>query len=133
MIIDSVNGMREGLKQLLTNESRLELAFLIGSRANHTDHKQSDWDFALQWKKNLPIMEQLTATEVLRYKLAKQCGTTDDNIDLINIPNAGLAICEVIANEGIILKGDNTLALSHFLLRTWHQVEAFYWDEIYAT
>jgi uncharacterized protein len=37
-----------------------------------------------------------------------------------------------VANEGIILKGENTCALSYFLTKTWRELEGFYWDKIYA-
>lgn len=120
------------LKNTLNSNNALELAILIGSQANNTATTNSDWDFAIQWQREIDTMQQLAKTEKLRNQLAKALQTTDDKIDLINIPTAGLAIREVIANEGVILKGDNTLALSHFLLKTWRELEEFYWGRIYA-
>ena len=120
------------LKNTLKSNNALELAILIGSQTNNTATANSDWDFAIQWQREIDAMQQLAKTEKLRNQLAKVLHTTDDKIDLINIPTAGLAIREVITNEGVILKGDNTLALSHFLLKTWRELEEFYWGRIYA-
>ncbi len=110
----------------------LELVLLVGSRASNRATIDSDWDIALQWERGMAFMDQLTRIEKLRNELAKALNISDDKIDLIDIPTAGLAMREEVANNGLILKGENTLALSHFLTRTWRELEEFYWDDIYA-
>jgi hypothetical protein len=39
---------------------------------------------------------------------------------------------EVVANQGIPLKGEQTLAWFHFLTQTWAEVEDFYWRKNHA-
>jgi len=120
------------IKKIFEDNSSLELAILIGSRTNNNATTDSDWDFAIQWQRDISQFKQLQITEELRNKLSKALNTPSDKIDLINIPTAGLAISEIIANEGNIIKGENTLALSRFLLKTWRTVEEFYWESLYA-
>lgn len=114
------------------NSDKLELTLLIGSQSTGRATADSDWDIALQWRLDLDYMAQLAHTEELRHELSRVLGITDNKIDLINIPTAGLSMREQIANNGIILKGDNTRKLSHFLTKTWRELEEFYWDKIYA-
>jgi hypothetical protein len=33
-----------------------------------------------------------------------------------------------VAEEGLPLAGEDTLAWAHFLLRTWRELEDFYWE-----
>jgi predicted nucleotidyltransferase len=120
------------LAGICQSNKNLELAFLVGSQASGKATTESDWDIALQWKHEMDFMHQLAQTEVLRNQLARSLDIADDNIDLINLPTAGLAMREQVANQGIILKGENTHALSYFLTRTWRELEEFYWDKIYA-
>lgn len=77
-------------------------------------------------------MQQLAKTERLRRLLAKQLLQTDVNIDLIDLCRATLAMRAVVAEEGLILKGEESLAWAHFLQRTWRDLEGFYWNKIYA-
>jgi len=120
------------LRIIFQGNDNLELAVLIGSRVTGKCTATSDWDIALQWRREMDIMQQLAQTETLRNQLARQLNISDNKIDLINIPTAGLAMQSVVANEGVLLKGANTLAWSHFLLRTWRNLEEFYWDQLYA-
>jgi hypothetical protein len=80
----------------------------------------------------MPIVEQFGHAESLRRRLAGALGIDDTDIDLIDMPQARLAIRAVIAEEGIPLKGEDTLAWSHFLLRTWRELEDFYWNRQHA-
>ncbi len=112
---------------------QLELALLIGSRAQGTYTPDSDWDIAIQWQKNLSFMRQLELTEILRHQCANILNTKDNNIDLIDLTTANLTLRAEIAEHGILLKGENTLAWSHFLLKTWREMEEVYWDKCYAT
>lgn len=122
----------EELGGFLESREELELALLIGSRATSRTRDGSDWDFAVQWRKAMPFERVLEKTEELRGQIAKYLGTTTDKIDLVDIPSARLAMRAVIAEEGLLLKGDNTLSWSHFLLRTWGELEDFYWEKRHA-
>jgi uncharacterized protein len=55
-----------------------------------------------------------------------------DHVDLIQLSAAKLAMREVVANQGIPLKGEQTLAWIHFLTQTWAEVEDFYWRKNHA-
>ncbi len=121
------------LQRLFEEFTELELAILIGSRATGKYHPGSDWDFAIQWQRTDKPWGWLGDTENLRNQLARLLGVEDDAIDLVDLPTARLAIRDVTVNEGIPLKGDNTLAWRHFLQRTWRDMEDFKWDEIYGT
>ena len=37
-----------------------------------------------------------------------------------------------VAEEGVVLYGDNTLDWERFLRRTWRELEDFYWDQAHA-
>ncbi len=128
--MSTIQNSTDKLKDFFSQQNELELAFLVGSRADETSSPNSDWDFAIQWHQSIDTMTKLSNTETLRHNLATLLSESD--IDLIDLPTAGLAIRETVANHGIILEGENTLKLSHFLLKTWREVEEFYWEDIYA-
>ncbi len=69
---------------------------------------------------------------MLRHKIAGATGIHPDKLDLIDIPTARLAMRAVIAEEGIALKGEDTLAWSHYLTRTWGELEDYYWRQNHA-
>lgn len=46
---------------------------------------------------------------------------------MIEIPVARLAMRALIAEEGIVLKGEDSLAWNHFLTQIWCEMEDFYW------
>ncbi len=123
----------EELSSILSSDPELELAVLVGSRAEGTARPESDWDLAIQWQGPTPYMHCMALTERLRHRLADRLGCSDDAIDLIYIPDARLAMRSVIVEEGIPLKGADTLAWKHFLQRTWRELEEAYWEKIYAT
>ena len=120
------------LKPVLSVIPGLEFAVLIGSRSNGTAHSGSDWDFAIQWDREMSFMEQLSATEKLRKHIATCLKIDLSDIDLIDLPTARLAMRAVVAEEGHVLCGDDSLAWFHFLQRTWRELEMQYWEEIYA-
>jgi len=122
----------EELNIFFESKEDLELALLIGSRVVGRTRDGSDWDFAVQWRKTMPFERVLEKTEELRRQLAKHLGTTIDKIDLVDISSARLAMRAVIAEEGLLLKGGNALPWSHFLLRTWGELEDFYWEKRHA-
>jgi predicted nucleotidyltransferase len=124
----------EALRQCLLNIPQLELAVLIGSQVNGKVHMESDWDIAIRWHRQpeVNIMTVLAQTETLRRTLAQLLKVTDDKIDLIDLTNARLTMRAVVAEEGLILKGEETLAWHYFLQRTWRELEEYYWNQCYA-
>jgi len=121
------------LQQALETQQNLELAVLVGSQAEGRARAESDWDIAIQWKKNLSTLENLSSTETLRRYLAKTLDIEEDLVDLINIPNTGLAMRALVAENGIPLKGENSLAWNHFLGRTWRELEYYEWEKQHAS
>lgn len=125
-----MNG--DTLHNILTSIPHLELAILIGSRATGKAGLDSDWDIAIQWPREMAFFEQLAATEKLRKELSDILNLSEQSIDLIDLPTARLAMRAVIAEEGIALKGGDSLAWHRFLQRTWRELEEHYWEETYA-
>ncbi len=120
------------LKQLINLDADIELAVVVGSQALCTATENSDWDIAIRWNRLLAPLQRVAKSETLRRLLAKKLAVSENKIDLIDLSNARLAMRAAVAEEGIVLKGDDNLAWSHFLLRTWRDLESFYWDQIYA-
>ena len=120
------------LSDVLTSVPGLELAILIGSRANGFEHAGSDWDIAVQWSRDMRFMEQLAATEQLRKTLSSTLGISEQAVDLIDMIKARLAMRAVVAEEGVPLKGGDSLTWHRFLQRTWRELEEQYWEQIYA-
>jgi len=121
------------LKVLLEEQLGLELAILIGSQAIGNATVFSDWDIAIRWQKKIEPMQRLGKTETLRRLIAKQLNQPEEKIDLVDLITAGLTMKAVVAEEGIILKGEESLAWNYFLQRTWRELEIFYWNKNYAT
>jgi predicted nucleotidyltransferase len=117
----------ELLKSALQNMPDLELAVLVGSRATDTARDQSDWDIAIRWKKQLDALARLEQSERLKQKITACSGIHPDRIDLIDMTAARLAMRALIAEEGLILKVDDTLAWFHYLSQTWAELEDYYW------
>jgi len=118
--------------QTLRDEPALEFAVLVGSRATGTAHADSDWDIALQWSHQLDWFAVLGKTETLRLTLASQLNVAPDAIDLIDLRRANLAMRASVAEEGLPLAGEDSLAWARFLQRTWRELEDFYWDKQHA-
>ncbi len=113
--------------QVLEAEDALEIAVLIGSRASETAGEHSDWDFALQFDRDLPRHSIPGRTESLRRALAAALKIEEDSIDLVDLPRARLAMRAEVAEHGIVLKGTDSLAWLHFLSRTWRELEEWEW------
>lgn len=118
--------------QTLRGEPELDFAVLVGSRATDTARVDSDWDIALQWSPLLDWFAALGKTETLRLTLASQLNVAPDAIDLIDLRRANLAMRASVAEEGLPLTGEDTLAWARFLQRTWRELEDFYWDKQHA-
>ena len=129
---NSSTPQQHNLKTTLNDQADLELAILVGSRARADATQDSDWDIAIRWKKSVTPVQQLGKTETLRRMLAKQLSQAETKIDLIDLTSAGLAMRAVVAEEGVVLKGEDSLSWNHFLERTWRDLESYYWDDIYA-
>ena len=119
------------LKTLLA-QPQLDFAVLVGSRATGTAHDHSDWDIALQWAPQLDWLTMLSRTETLRNQLADAMHIAPTAIDLIELRRANLAMRASVAEEGVPLAGQDSLAWAHFLQRTWRELEDFYWAKHHA-
>lgn len=124
--------LHQTLRPLLAAQPGLLFAVLVGSRATGKAQPGSDWDIALQWDYTLPWLEVLGRTETLRRQLASALQVPEQAVDLIELRRANLAMCAAVAEEGVVLCGDNTLAWERFLRRTWRELEDFYWDQAHA-
>jgi uncharacterized protein len=120
------------LSQALAAVPELELAVLVGSQANGSATAQSDWDIAIRWLNGTSPAEQLAFEAKLVQLIAQTLATHPDKIDLIQLTAAKLAMREVVANQGVPLKGEQTLVWFHFLTQTWAEVEDFYWRKNHA-
>jgi predicted nucleotidyltransferase len=120
------------MRDVLSAQDELEFAVLVGSRATGSAHALSDWDIALQWSPGLAWTDALGRTEMLRSQLAQSLNISPSAIDLIELRRANLAMRSSAAEEGIPLAGEDRLAWSHFLQRTWRDLEDFYWDQQHA-
>jgi predicted nucleotidyltransferase len=121
------------LKDLLAATAGLDFAVLVGSRADNSARPDSDWDIALQWHTAAPWMQIVGDQETLRRRIAETLNVTLDRIDLIDLPRANLAMRANAAENGRILKGEDTLAWAKFLTRTWRELEDFYWEQSHAS
>lgn len=117
------------LRDFLSGQAALELAVLVGSRASGCAHAGSDWDIAIQWTPAPSLFDSLARTETLRRDLAAVLGVAEEQVDLIDLPRARLAMCAVVAEEGVPLKGEDALAWNHFLARTWRELEDYQWQQ----
>lgn len=120
------------IQQILENQPELELAVLVGSQANGRATSESDWDIAIQWKHETTMLENLSKTETLRRELAVALKLTENKVDLIDLPRAGFAMRALVAEEGLSLKGEDSLAWNHFLARVWRELEYYEWDKEHA-
>ena len=120
------------LREFLSGQTALELAILVGSRATGRDHTGSDWDIAIQWPVALGLFDSLARTETLRRDLANILAVAEERVDLIELPRARLAMRAVVAEDGITLKGEDSLAWNHFLARTWRELEDYAWEQARA-
>lgn len=122
-------AMFDRLVTTLASEPELEFAVLVGSRAANTARPNSDWDIALQWKPELEWLAALGKTETLRRRLAETLGSDLADIDLIELRRASLTMRANVAEQGLPLTGEDSLAWAHFLTRTWRELEDFYWEQ----
>jgi predicted nucleotidyltransferase len=122
----------QALRQRLAAVPDLQFAVLVGSRAQGVANSGSDWDIALKWLPQKDGMQLIGLEENLRRQLAQMLDVSSDQIDLINLSRANLAMRANVAEEGIVLHGEESLAWIHFLNRTWRELEDFYWEQTHA-
>lgn len=127
-----MNSELATIKNVLQSFPDLELSILVGSQAKGDATPESDWDIALRWNKNVGVLHALQQTELLKQKISDAAQIRRDKIDIIDMTKARLAMRAVIAEEGILLKGEDTLAWSHFLTQTWAELEDYYWRQNHA-
>lgn len=122
----------QDLKKLLSLQENLELAILVGSRAQQTANQNSDWDIAIRWQKHIPAIDSLSLTASLQMVIAQCLNVHPDQIDIIDMTTARLAMRANIAEQGLPLLGEDSLAWSHFLTHTWAELEEHYWRAQHA-
>ena len=110
----------------------LEFAVLVGSRANGRSRPDSDWDIAIRWQRGLSGTARLNLTESLRLKLAATLGVVPEQVDLIDLAVARLAMRALVAEEGVVLHGGEGLPWLRFLQVTWAEMEDFHWRQRHA-
>ncbi|WLD57042.1 nucleotidyltransferase domain-containing protein [Salinispirillum sp. LH 10-3-1] len=131
------NPHLERLKSILTLPDTLDFLVLVGSRALDTAQQTSDWDIAFQFSPEAGTIHSnpmcyLAMVEALREDLAIALAVDDSSIDLIDAANSNLAMKAVIAEEGLVITGDEKLPWYHFLTRTWRELEDWYWEQEHA-
>jgi predicted nucleotidyltransferase len=129
---DSVTTQIQLLEQSLRQQTGLAFAVLVGSQRSGQAHAQSDWDIAVQWREELELMDKLTQTELLRQTLKKLLNIEEQQVDLIDIAHARLAMRALVAEEGQVLVVNDELAWVRFLKTTWFELEDHYWREQHA-
>ena len=130
---DRVTPTTKQLASILQDEPQLDFAVLVGSQATGTAQPHSDWDIALRWAYGTDWLAMLGSTETLRHKLAAALDLSAAQIDLIDLRRANLAMRASVAEEGLPLSGEDSLAWAHFLQRTWRDLEDFYCDKQHAS
>ena len=122
----------DALRRTLSNKPELLFAVLVGSRADGTAHEDSDWDIAVLWTESSDWMATVRAHESLRREMALALGLSENRIDLIDLSRANLVMRASVAENGVVLKGDESLEWMRFLTRTWRELEDFYWEQTHA-
>ena len=129
---DLVTPQIQLLEQSFRQQTGLAFAVLVGSQRSGQAHAQSDWDIAVQWREELELMDKLTQTELLRHTLKKSLNIEEQQVDLIDIAHARLAMRALVAEEGQVLVVNDELAWVRFLKTTWFELEDHYWREQHA-
>jgi predicted nucleotidyltransferase len=121
------------LRAYLADRAEIELAILVGSRAAGDARPDSDWDIAIRFQPGVTEgLDRIGRLEDLSRDLAGVLGVTAEDVDLIDLIRARLAMRAVVAEEGLPLKGEDSLAWGHFLTRTWRDLEDFYRERAHA-
>lgn len=116
------------IKQCVANIPDVLFAVLVGSRVNHTQTEQSDWDIAIQWRYG-PALERIGKHETLRHHLARRLDVPADEIDLIDLSNVRLAMQALVVEEGQLIWANDELAWAKYQVRVWRELEDYYWRQ----
>ena len=87
---------------------------------------------ALLAQPQLDWLTLLSHPETLRRQPAEALHIAPTAIDLIELRRANLGVCASVAKDGVPLAGKDSLAWTHFLQRTWRELEDFYWEKQHA-
>lgn len=117
-----------GIKKCL-REQAVEFAVLVGSRATGRAQAQSDWDIALWLTPSLQGWQRQGALVDAQLKIAGVLGVCPDQVDIIDLQSAGLAMREQVVNHGIILVGGDRVSWARFQTHTWREIEEFHWGK----
>ena len=129
--LDNLDKLNE-LKRVFSGVPELAFAVLVGSRADGSAHATSDWDIAVFWNTSIDWIDLVALHESLRRDVARALKVTEEGIDLIDLSRATLTMRANVAENGVILKGEECLDWVHFLNRTWRELEFFYWEQSHA-
>jgi predicted nucleotidyltransferase len=124
--------IKSTIQPVLAKRGCIAFAVLVGSQATGGAHAGSDWDIAIRWSLPMAGEEKLIETELLRQDLRHALQVQEDQIDLIDIADARLAMRALVAQEGLELYIGNELAWVRFLLNTWAQLEDNWWRQQHA-
>jgi predicted nucleotidyltransferase len=116
------------LQKVLDLRDDIAISLLFGSQARGDSHEQSDWDIAILFKNTSDGWDNLGRQEDIRHLLALALAINDDKVDIVDLHRGGLGINATVADEGIILTGQNSLALAIYYQRVWANLEDYYWN-----
>lgn len=130
-----MNGQTiDSLRKYFRQSDDIEFAALVGSQVTGLATENSDWDIAVQCaKKDEDYLQHLGRLENIRREIAKLLKLNSAKIDIIDVPQAKLAMRELIANHGVPICGEQSLSWYHFLQRTWRDLEDYHWEELYVS
>ena len=115
------------LEQFFNQQLNITFALLFGSRAKGINQAESDWDFAIWFENQSDVMLHFLEKEELRQQLANLLKINSDKVDIVDLQTASLSLSSSIVEEGIVLKGNDSLELYLFYKRIWALEEDFYW------
>ena len=127
-----IDTIKSTTQAVLVQHEDLVFAVLVGSQATGTGHARSDWDIAIQWSLKMNGEDKLIATEELRQGLRHALVVEEDQIDLIDLTDARLAMRALVAQEGLPIQITDDLAWIRFLQNTWAQLEDNQWRQHHA-
>jgi predicted nucleotidyltransferase len=116
------------LQKVLGLRDDIAISLLFGSQARGDSYEESDWDIAILFKNNTDGWDNLGRQEDIRHLLALALAINDDKVDIVDLHRGGLGINATVADEGIILTGQNSLALAIYYQRVWANLEDYYWN-----
>lgn len=125
-------GLQIQLNALFARYAELEFAVLVGSRASGHARPDSDWDIAIRWQPDVSAYRRLELTESLRLDLARLLKVEPEHIDLIDLAASRLTMRALVAEEGLVLSGAESLPWLRFLQSTWAEMEDFDWRQRHA-